>query len=209
MDFEGDAMNFLLDPNLAYLLLLAGTLLGLLALVTPGTGALEAGALFCLVLAGYAVTQLDFNLWALLLLILSIVPFVVAIRKPKRELYLALSILGLVVGSAYLFPGDGWIPAVNPILAVIASILYAGFLWLVIRKSMQVFLTPPTHDLGLLIGQMGEAKTRIHTEGSVQVGGELWSALSDNPIPAGTLVRVVRRDGFSLIVERQSSIKSN
>lgn len=200
--------NILLDPNLAYLLLLLGTLLGLLALVTPGTGALEIGALFCLVLAGYAITQLDFNQWALILLILSVVPFVYAIRKPKRELYLALSILGLVVGSAYLFPGDGWIPAVNPIFAIVASILYTGFLWLAIRKSMQAFLTPPAHDLGTLIGQVGEAKSKIHTEGSVQVGGELWSAISENSIPAGSSVRVVRREGFSLVVEKESSTKS-
>jgi len=202
-------MNILLDPNVAYLLLLAGTLLGLLALVTPGTGALEIGALFCLLLAGYALTQLEFNLWALVLLILGIVPFIYAIRKPKRELYLALSILLLVIGSAYLFSGDGWTPAVNPFLAVVASLLYAGFLWLVIRKSMQAFLAPPTHDLGALIGQVGEAKTKIHNEGSIQVGGELWSAHSEDPIPAGSLVRVVSRDGFILGVEKELSTKSH
>jgi membrane-bound ClpP family serine protease len=48
-------MDFLLDPNVAYLFLLAGVLLGLMAVVTPGTGIFELGAFFCLVLAGYAV----------------------------------------------------------------------------------------------------------------------------------------------------------
>jgi len=197
-------MNILLDPNFAYLLLLAGSMLGLLALVTPGTGALEAGALFCLVLAGYAVTQLDFNLWALILLVLSVAPFLYAIRKPKREIYLALSILGLVVGSAYLFLGERWwIPGVNPILAAVASLLYAGFLWLAIRKSVQASHAPPMHDLGALIGQVGEAKTRVHEDGSVQVAGELWSARSKSPIPAGRPVKVVARDGFILDVEAE------
>ena len=93
-------MNFLLDPNLAYLFLLSGAMLGLLALVTPGTGGLEIGALFCLLLAGYAVTQLDFNLWMLILLILSVIPFVFAIQKPKREWALALSMFGLLLSSA-------------------------------------------------------------------------------------------------------------
>jgi membrane-bound serine protease (ClpP class) len=202
-------VNILLDPNVAYLLLLAGSMLGLLALVTPGTGALEAGALLCLGLAGYIATKLDFNLWALILLMLSVAPFLFAIRKPKRELYLAFAILGLVIGSAYLFRSAEGGPAVNLFIALVSSVFYAGFLWLAIRKSLQAFLTPPTHDLGLLIGQMGEAKTRIHNEGSVQVGGELWSAFSENPIPAGTLVRVVRREGFSLVVEKESSTKSN
>ncbi len=195
-------MNILLDPNLAYLLLLVGTLLGLLALVTPGTGALEVGALFCLLLAGYAITQLDFNLWALILLIVSVVPFIYAIRKPKRETYLALSILGLVIGSAYLFLGEEWwIPGVNPILALVASMMYAAFVWLAVRKSVQAILAPPMHDLSTLVGQVGEAKTAIHAEGSVQVAGELWSARSKTSIPAGRQVKVIARDGFILEVE--------
>ena len=45
-------------------------MLGLLALAAPGTGALEVGSLFCLLLAGYSITQLDFNLWALFLIML-------------------------------------------------------------------------------------------------------------------------------------------
>ena len=200
-------MNILLDPNLAYLFLLAGALLGLLALVTPGTGALELSGFFCLLLAGYAMTQLEFNLWALLLTMLGIVPFVYAIQKPKREWALALSILLLTIGSAYLFRNEKgwWLPAVNPILAVIASILYAGFLWLVIRKSIQAFNAPPAHDLAILIGQVGRAKTPVHEEGSVQLEGELWSARSDRPIPKGQSVRVIGRNGFVLDVELDSS----
>ena len=201
-------MEFLLDPNLAYLFLLTGSLLGLLALVTPGTGRLEIGALFCLLLAGYAITQLEFNLWALLLLIGSVAPFIYAIRKPKREIFLALSILGLVIGSAYLFLGEEWwIPGVNPLLAAAVSLMYAAFVWLAVRKSALALLAPPTHDLSALVGQVGEAKTRIHEDGSAQVAGELWSARSKSPIPAGRQVRVVARDGFILEVESDSSKK--
>jgi len=36
----------------------------------------------------------------------------------------------------------------------------------------------------------------------VQVAGELWSARSEKPIAAGSPIRVVRRDGFVLIVEK-------
>ena len=197
-------MNILLDPNLAYLLLLVGTLLGLLALVTPGTGALEIGAFFCLLLAGYAITQLDFNLWALILVLVSVAPFVYAIRKPKREVFLALSIIGLVVGSAYLFLGEKWyIPGVNPFVALAASLMYAAFVWIAVRKSALALLAPPAHDLSALVGQVGEAKTRVHDEGSVQVAGELWSARSKSPIPAGRQVKVIARDGFILEVESE------
>ncbi len=57
--------GFLLDPNIAYLLLMAAILFVLLAIATPGTGVPELIAFFALVLAGYAVYHLSFNWWAL------------------------------------------------------------------------------------------------------------------------------------------------
>ena len=198
-------MDFLLNPNIAYLFLLAGVLLGLMAIISPGTGMFEVGALFCLALAGYAVYNLSFNLWALIILFLSIIPFVYAIQRPKRERFLALSILGLVVGSVFLFATDGWQPAVNFPLALVSSILYAGFIWIAVRKTLQAAHARPTHDLSVLVGQIGEAKTRIYKEGSVQVAGELWSARSEKAIPVGSPVRIVAREGFVLLVEKQSN----
>lgn len=200
-------MDFLLDPNIAYLFLLAGLFLGLLAIITPGTGLLEVGAFFSLALAGYGVYNLSINLWALIILVLSIIPFVYAVRKPKRELYLGLSILGLVLGSVYLFASEGWQPAVNPILALVSSLLYASFMWLVIQKTLQAAHARPSHDLSLLIGQIGEAKTRIHQEGSVQINGELWSARSEKSITSGSSVKVVGREGFILVVEKEPDSK--
>jgi len=200
-------MDFLLDPNIAYLFLLAGVLLGLMAIVTPGTGMFEVGAFFCLALAGYAVYNLSFTLWALIVLVLSIIPFIFAIRKPKREWFLALSILGLVVGSVYLFPTKGLQPAVSPLLAILSSALFAGFLWIAIRKTLQASHARPSHDLSALVGQLGEAKTRIHSDGSVQVAGELWSARSEKSIPSGSTIKVVAREGFVLVVEKSTDLK--
>jgi len=200
-------MDFLLDPNVAYLFLLAGVLLGLMAIITPGTGMFELGAFFCLALAGYAVYNLSINLWALIVLALSIVPFVYAIQKPKREWFLALSIMGLVVGSIFLFATEGWRPAVNFPLALVSSVLYAGFIWIAVRKTLQAAYARPTHDLTTLVGQFGEAKTRIHKEGSVQVAGELWSARSEKSIPSGSVIKVVAREGFILVVEKSTDSK--
>jgi len=195
-------MDFLLEPNVAYLILVAGVMLGFMAIVSPGTGLFEVGAFFCLVLAGYAVYNLSFNWWALALLVLSLIPFVYAIRKPRRELYLGLSILFLVAGSVFLFPrAEGFI-AVNPIVAVAASVLMSGFLWIAVRKSIDAAAVRPSHDLEALVGKIGEAKTKVFDDGSVQVGSELWSARSETSIPAGSPIRVVRREGFVLVVEK-------
>jgi len=198
-------MDFLLEPNVAYLILLAGVMLGFLALVTPGTGLFEVAAFFCIVLAGYAVYNLSFNWWALVLLVLSVVPFVYAIQKPKRELFLGLSILSLILGSVFIFPSKEGIFVVNPAVAVVASALVTGFLWIAVRKSMEAAGTRPSHDLNGVLGMSGEARTDVHDEGSVQVAGELWSARSENLIPKGSAVRVVRRDGFVVEVEKVES----
>ena len=201
-------MDFLLNPNIAYLFLLGGILMAMLALATPGTGFLEIGAFFCIVLAGYAIYNLSFNWWALLLIALSIVPFVYAIQKPKRERFLALSILLLIIGSIFMFPRAEAQAGVNPLVAATASVLSGGFLWVAIRKSMEAAYARPLHDLEGLVGQIGEARTVIHDDGSVQVGGELWSARSEKSIPAGSSIRVVRRDGFIVVVERVNHANS-
>ena len=198
-------MDFLLDPNVAYLILLGGVLLGLLAIVTPGTGLLEAGALICIVLAGYAVYNLSINWWALILLIMSVVPFIYAVQKPKRELYLGISIFLLVAGSVFLFAIDGWKPAVNPVVALLSSGLMTAFIWIVVRKTVQAASAMPSHDLEALVGQVGEARTAIHDDGSVYIGRELWSAKSGISIPEGSHVRVIRREGFVLVVEKEKT----
>jgi membrane-bound serine protease (ClpP class) len=202
-------MDFLLNPNIAYILLVLGSVLLLLAIVTPGTLLLEGGSFLILALAGYAIYRLGFNLWALIVLVLSLVPFVYAIQRPKRERYLALSLLGVIIGSVYLFPSSGWLPAVNPAVAVIFSVLSAGFLWLVIRKGIQAHHARPLQDLTALIGKTGQAKTQVHEIGSVQMAGELWSARSEKSIPTGSRVRVVSREGFILVVERDDQTKNN
>jgi membrane-bound serine protease (ClpP class) len=195
-------MDFLLVPNIAYLFLLGGFVLAMLALASPGTGFFEVGALFAIALAGYAIYNLSINWWALVILGLSIVPFVYALQKPKRELYLLVSIFLLVIGSVFIFPRTDDQPSVNPIVATVASALVAGFLWLAVRKSLEAAHSRPSHNLEGLVGQVGEAKTKVHEEGSVQVAGELWSARSEKSIPAGSSIRVVRREGFVLIVEK-------
>lgn len=199
---------FLLDPNVAYMLLVVGLFLALMAILTPGTGLYEIGALFALLLAGWAVYSLPINGWALLALLLGIPPFILAIRKRQRILYLILSILAIVLGSAFLFRGETWwMPAVHPLLAITVSTLAAVSLWFASYKVIETISAQPAHDLESLLGEIGEAKTDIHDQGSVQVAGELWSAQSSQPIEAGSEVQVIAREGFILQVETTGRTK--
>jgi membrane-bound ClpP family serine protease len=195
--------EFLLNSNLAYLFLVGGFSLAFMAILTPGTGLLEISAFFSFLLAGYAVYSKSINYWALAILILGVFPFVWAVRRSGQHISLGISILMLVVGSAYIFKGDVWWQlVVNPVLALVVSILVGGFFWIVARKTMEAGAEPPSHDLRNLIGALGEAKSEIHQEGSAQVLGELWAVRSDEPIPADAVVRVIGRDGFILDVEQ-------
>ncbi|MDD5371778.1 MAG: NfeD family protein [Anaerolineaceae bacterium] len=194
-------MEILLNPNVAYLVLVCGFLLAILALLSPGTGLLELGAFFVLFLAGYAVYNLPINGWALVILLLGVFPFLVAVRRSGRMLYLVISLAALVVGSAFLFRSNSWAPAVNPLLALVTSSLTVGFLWLIANKVLQAMALKPSQDLDRLIGAVGETRTAVGDEGTVYVGGENWSARSLSPIPPNTRVRVLRRQGFILEVE--------
>jgi len=198
-------MDFLFDPNVAYLLLVMGMMFALLAILTPGTGIVEILAVFSILLAGYAVYHLSFNWWALLILLVSLVPFIYSIRAPGRGAWLIASIVGLTAGSVFFFPATDGLISVNPFIASVTTILYSAFLWVAVRKVVEAAQFRPVHELSSLIGQTGEAKTAIKDEGSVQVAGELWSARSARALPPGSLVKVIGREGFVLIVEKDAN----
>jgi len=202
--------DILLNPNLAYLFLVGGFSLALMAILSPGTGLLEISAFFCLLLAGYGVYNLPLNYWALIVLLLGVFPFIWAVRKSGRMLYLGISILALVIGSAYLYKGDvWWKPTINIVLALVTSLLTGGFFWIIARKTLEAGSALPSHELSRLIGALGEAKSEIHSEGSAQVMGELWAVRSEDVIPEGSTIRVVAREGFILeVVSVENSIQN-
>jgi membrane-bound serine protease (ClpP class) len=178
-----------------------------LAMVSPGTGVIEVLALFVLLLAGWSIINLagenQINWWGLGAIVVGVLLFIVAVYRFRHLIMLGISILVLVVGSAYLFRSLIWyIPGVNPILAASVGIATGGFFWVAARKAIEAGEARPTHDLEGLVGRTGEAKSLIHKEGSVQVAGELWSAESDEPIAEGTRVQVIGREGFVLKVEK-------
>jgi membrane-bound serine protease (ClpP class) len=201
--------TLLLDPNIAYVLLVSGLLMAVLALVTPGTGVLEIGALLVLALAGWGIYRLPVNLVALGVLGLGVILFGLAlwatvqrrIERRRASWLLAAAILALVGGSAFLFRLEpGWAPAVNPLLALVVASLSSAYLWIAARKVIESEQRQPTHDLDRLIGMRGEAKSAILTSGTALVDGELWSVHSATPIPAGAEVQVLRRSGLWLEV---------
>lgn len=194
-------IDLLLLPDVAYLFIVVGLMLSVLALLTPGTGFIEIGAFFVLAVVGFQIYNLAINTWAIFVALLGAVLFLFAVRRTRYQfVFLGISILALIVGSVFLFRGEERSIAVNPVLALIVSPLSAGFLWLIATKSLDVHLTRPSHDLGVLIGATGVARTEVHAEGTVFVNMEDWSAQSEVPIRTGEKIRVIGREGLILEV---------
>ena len=107
----------------------------------------------------------------------------------------------MIAGSIFLF----WSPeggiAVNPILATVVSTLTLGYYWIAIRSIMASQAQRPTIDATQLLGKRAEVRTAIDPMGSVYVDGELWTARSEVPIDAGSMVTVRDVDGLVLRVE--------
>ena len=196
-------MNFLFDPNVAYLLLVGGFLLAILALFAPGTGLLELGALAMLALAGFSIASQTYSIWALAILILGVIPFILALRRSRRWIFLILAMAALIVGSTFLVVGPNGMPAVNPILATVNSLVVGTFVWFVARRMLDALARPVEH-LNRMVGKTGEAHTDIFNEGSVYVGGEEWSARSTTFIPVGSAVVVKAQEGLVIYVEPKS-----
>jgi membrane-bound ClpP family serine protease len=198
-------MDFLINPNVSYTLLVLGIMLAALALFAPGTGLLEIGALFLLVLAGYGIANMPVNVWAVALIMLGAIPFGLGLVKRLPRKYRALLMLAsmtiFLVGSALLYHGENGPTAVDWILLVILWPLALILTWFIVVKGLEATDSRPAFSPDQLIGMTGRASSDIRGQGTVYVNGEEWSAISSTFIPTGSTIRVLNRNGLTLEVD--------
>lgn len=190
-----------IDPNIGYMLLMLSLPVSLAAVLIPGTGVLELAVLVLLILTALQIVNQPVNLWALVVMLLSIVPLVVTLRRKGDERLLAIGIALLLSGAAWLFHDNGWLPAVHPLVLLMVSAAIGWLLWFFAHHSLQTLAIPLAMNVDGIVGKIGETRTTVHESGLVYVRGELWSARSSREIPPKQQVRIVRREGLSLIVE--------
>jgi len=196
-------MEFLLNPNAAYVLAVLGVMLLMTTIIHPKQVILKIGTALCFGVALYEILSLEANIWALVVATLSILPFIAAIRQPRLSLFLlVLTILLLTVGSFFLFTDQDGRPSVGQFLAGFVSVFCGEFIWIAVRSRINADGARVNNDSDSLIGIVGEARTEIYETGSVRVDGDLWPARSEKLIPAGSLVRILRRDGLVLTVKK-------
>lgn len=194
-------MNFILFPDIAFVLLVLALLVTIFALLAPGSGVLEVLALILLFIVGYLVANLPVNTWAIALVLIGIISLIALFRRKTQWYFITGSLALLVTGMVFVFRGENSILGVNPLLAVIGTFGLAGFIWIISRNIATASHQEPYSDLDKLVGMIGSASTDISKEGSVYVNGENWSAISDEPIAMGNQIRVIQRNGLMLKVE--------
>jgi membrane-bound serine protease (ClpP class) len=197
--------QFLINPTVAYLLLMTGVWAVVLAVSIPGTGLPEGVAVIALALAAVGLTQLPVNLAGLGLIVLALVLFVVEFRVMAHGALLAGGTIVLVVGSLLLFRVENGAEAALSWVTVfaVAGTSTALFAFL-IYKGLAVQRLPVSQDPNRVVGTQGVARTDVNGAGAgtVYAGGELWSASAEDKIPAGSPVVIVARDGLKVKVAK-------
>ena len=202
-------MNLLINPNIAYLLLVTAVMLLLWTSYHPNSTWPKIWMVLCFFAGGYEFVYLKGNPWAFLAVVSSPLPFFLALRQSRAYSPLILvTIVMLTVGSAFLFMDEKSTRLLNPGLSGGVSVFVALAIWIGMGRLGKSQSTILSEDPGSLVGLVGEVKTEIepYSTGSVLVEGELWRARSKEFIPAGRAVRVLRQDAYILTVKETEKL---
>jgi membrane-bound serine protease (ClpP class) len=198
--------SLLINPNVAYLLLVVGVWAVVLAVSSPGTGLPESLAVVSLALAAVGLTQLPVNLAGLGLIGLALILFILEFQLQAHGALLLGGAVALGVGSLLLFRVEDGAQAALSWVTVLAVTLSSTALFaFIITKGLAAQRLPPAQDLTRVLGSQGVAQTDVNGQGTVYVAGELWSASAEAKIPAGSKVVVVGREGLWLKVAQARS----
>ena len=202
-NFREKVLRIIADPNIAFILLLAG-LAGLyFEFTTPG--AIFPGVLggICLFLALYALHALPVNYAGVLLILLSGVFFILETQITSHGALAAGGVVSMFLGATMLFDYDvsgvriAWsvlIPAVT-----VVSVFFMIVAALVVKAHKAKVRTG---EAGI-VGETGRVtQVASHTRGKVLVHAETWNARFDQPVELGDYVRVVSVEGLLLSVKK-------
>jgi len=202
MPFWQVFIGALIDPTVAALLLLLATYGIITELSSPG--AILPGVVggIAAVLAVVSLANLPVNIAGALMLIVALGLFIADIKANTHGILSAGGVLALVLGLAFLINTGPVGLGVSPVLITLAGLLSFGFFVFFVQRIWLARRRPMYSGSEALVGAAGEAREALAPEGLVAVGGVLWKATAAGAaIPAGTPIKVVRRDGLRLEVE--------
>ncbi|MBF82770.1 MAG: hypothetical protein CL522_05180 [Actinobacteria bacterium] len=115
-------MHTIASPPVAYLLLISGLVLLLFEFFSIGIGIAGAIGAIVLALGSYGVAALPVRLWALILILISMVAFAVDIQTVVPRFWTLAGQVAFILGTVYLYPETSvqmsWIPMTAGIVGI-------------------------------------------------------------------------------------------
>jgi membrane-bound serine protease (ClpP class) len=209
MDALADFGQVLGNPDVAFLLFVAGAILLTIELVNPTILGGFAGVVL-LILAFIGFSTLPVNWWGVALIALGFILFLAETQITSHGLLTVAGVVAIVIGATMLYnvtpapPGGQVVVSTEVIVLVGAVAALAGFgiAWAAVR-TRRMKATPGTVGTTPPAGTPGVVQAPLGPLGTVQLGGESWSARTPDErlVPRDTPVRLVAFDGLVAIVE--------
>ncbi len=196
-------LDFLLDPNIAFIVLAVGALALYAEFNHPGAIVPGVVGVVFILLALFALNLLPTRYASFTLIIAAFVLFALEAKFATHGILGLGGIVLLTLGGLLLV--DGPIPQMRVQLwtalgvSVPLGLITVFLMTIALRARRSKVVT----GLQGMIGAVGEARTDIDPEGKVFVQGELWNAHARARVGIGEQVVVRKVEGLELEVEKQ------
>ena len=195
-------IDILSDPNIAYLLLMAGILGLYMEFSNPGVifPGVAGGIAILLALTSFQILPINYAGLALILLGLALLAGEAFL--PSFGVLGIGGIIALTLGSLLLFDTQGSDLVLDKKIVFTAVGTLSAFMIVIGYLVVKAHRRKPTLGVEGLLGEVAEVKVRLNPEGKVFVHGEFWNAEGDGEYDVGDKVKVAGFDGMILKVKR-------
>jgi membrane-bound serine protease (ClpP class) len=195
-----DLLGWLINPNIALLLLVGGALLIYLEFNTPGTIVPGALGTLMVLLAVFALNLLPIRYTAVLLLVAALVLLMLEAKFGGHGVLAIAGIVCLTFGTLTLVAAPVPEMAINPWVAIALSVGFGAITVFLVRLAVRARRMKSRLGASALVGSRAQAMEPLTPEGHILVDGEIWRAITTEPVAAGAPLRVVGVDQMLLHV---------
>jgi membrane-bound serine protease (ClpP class) len=196
-----ELLGWLVNPNIALLFLVGGALLIYLEFNSPGTIVPGALGTLMVLLGIFGLDLLPIRFTAVLLLVAAMG---LLILEAKFGGHGALGIAGIVCltfGTLTLVAAPVPEMGISPWVAISVSAAFGAITVFLVRLVVRAQRRKARIGPDAMVGSPATAMEALAPEGHVLVEGEIWQAVANAPVAAGTRLRVVGHDQMLLQVE--------
>jgi membrane-bound serine protease (ClpP class) len=217
MPLQYQLLEILVNPNIAYLLLLIG-LMGLaIELFSPGLIAPGTIGVISFLLGLYGTAQLPVTATGVLLLVFGVAMIIAEAHLPTHGILGASGVAALIAAGLVLYDTDTSAYEISAPVVILAGLLVGGFLAFAVERAIRARRQPARTGWEEMIGAVGEVREPLDPIGQIFVEGALWraeltppgpgtgqaaagSAGDGRPLERGSRVRVESVEGLTLRV---------